>query len=314
MDAKRTIRRIGSLDVSLAGLGCNNFGMRIDERRSREVVEAALDAGITHFDTADVYGGTRSEEFLGRALGARRNEVVIATKFGMLPPPAGLSSGHPEWVGQACENSLKRLGTDRIDLYWLHHPDPQVPVGDTLEALGRLVDVGKVREIGCSNFSAEQLVSASAAASQRGVPAFATAQNEYSLLARDVEAEVVPACVRIGMTLVPYFPLASGMLTGKYRRGEEPPAGTRIAALKDRLSKLLAARNFDAVARLDAYARERGHTLLDLALSWLASSPVVSSVIAGATSAEQVRANATATTAWHLDAHERAEVAALVPT
>ena len=220
-------RRIGELEVSVAGLGCNNFGMRIDEDATRAVVDAAIDAGITFFDTADLYGGTKSEELLGRALGVRRDDVVVATKFGMLKPPddLGLTGGRPEWVAQACADSLRRLGTDRIDLYWLHAPDPDTPIGDTLEALDRLVRDGKVREIGCSNFSAAQLDEAAAAAKERGVRPFVTLQNDYSLLQREPEREVLGACTRLGMSFVPYFPLASGLLTGKYRRGEPPRRG-----------------------------------------------------------------------------------------
>jgi aryl-alcohol dehydrogenase-like predicted oxidoreductase len=305
-------RMIGELEVSVAGVGCNNFGMRIDEDASRAVVDAALDAGITHFDTADLYGGTKSEEFLGRALGSRRDDVMVATKFGMMAPPEGLTGGHPDWVPQAVENSLRRLGTDRIDLYWLHAPDAATPIGDTLEALDRLVAAGKVREVGCSNFSAVQLDEASAVAAERDLHRFVTVQNEYSLLHREPEAEVLPACDRLDMSLVPYFPLASGLLSGKYRRGEEPPAGTRLAVWpKERVDSLLGDEKFAVVERLDEFARAHGHTLHELALSWLASNPLVSSVIAGATSPEQVRQNAAATSAWVLTDAERAEVATL---
>lgn len=301
-------RRIGELEVSVAGLGCNNFGMRIDEDATKAVVDAAIDAGVNFFDTADLYGGTKSEEFLGRVLGKRRDDVVVATKFGMLKPPeeSGLTGGHPRWVTEACENSLRRLGTDRIDLYWLHAPDPDTPVGDTLEALSSLITAGKVREIGCSNFSAAQLDEASAAAKERGVRAFVTVQNDYSLLQREPEKEVLAACERNGMTFVPYFPLASGLLTGKYKRGEPPPEGTRLAhwgaPTDDR---------FDVVERLEAFATGHGHTLPELALSWLASKPVVASVIAGATKPEQVKANAEATVAWELTDSELAELDAL---
>jgi len=300
-----TKRKIGDLEVSVAGLGCNNFGMRIDEDASKAVVDAAIDAGINFFDTADLYGGTKSEEFLGRALGKRRDDVLIATKFGMLKPPedSGLTGGHPEWVARAAEDSLRRLGTDRIDLYWLHAPDEQTPIGDTLEALGRLVDAGKVREIGCSNFSAAQLDEAAKAASDRGVPAFAAVQNDYSLMQRAPEEEVLPACDRLGIGFVPYFPLASGLLTGKYHKGEAPPEGTRLAQwgapTDDKLEK---------VERLEAFAKDHGHTITELALSWLAGRPEVASIIAGATKVEQVQANAAATSAWDLSDEERAEV------
>lgn len=307
-----TTRLIGGLEVSVAGLGCNNFGTRIDEATSRAVVDAAIDAGVTHFDTADQYGGTLSEEFLGRALGSRRDEVVVATKFGRLAPPAGLTGGHPEWVAQAVEASLRRLGTDRIDLYWLHAPDAATHIGDTLEALEALVVAGKVREIGCSNFTAAHLDEASTVAADRGLHRFVTVQNEYSLLQRDVEREVLPACARLEMSLVPYFPLASGLLTGKYRRGEDPPAGTRLAVWpKERAESIMGDERFAAVERLEEFARTRDSTLPELALSWLASHPLVSRVIAGATSPEQVRQNAAATTAWAMTEAERAEVAAL---
>ena len=296
-------RRIGTLDVSVAGLGCNNFGMRIDEDASRAVVDAAVDAGINHFDSADLYGGGRSEEFLGRALGARRAHVVIATKFGMAKPPAELTGGHPDWVAQAVDASLRRLGTDHIDLYWLHQPDPATPIGDTLAALDQLVAAGKVRELGCSNFSAAQLDDAAAAARDLGVRPFVTVQNEYSLLQHEPEAEVLPACARLGLTFVPYFPLASGLLTGKYRRGEPPPEGTRLAQWGTPSDE-----RFAAIEPLADLAAEHGHTLHELALSWLAGAPLVASVIAGATSPEQVRANAAATTAWDLTADEHAEV------
>jgi aryl-alcohol dehydrogenase-like predicted oxidoreductase len=308
-----TTAKIGELEVSVAGLGCNNFGMRIDEDASKAVVDAAIDAGVTHFDTADLYGATLSEEFLGRALGARRDDVVVATKFGMMAPPEGLTGGHPDWVPQAVEASLRRLGTDRIDLYWLHAPDTATPIGDTLEALDRLINAGKVREIGCSNFSAAQLDEAAVVAADRGLHRFVTVQNEYSLLRREPESEVLPACARLDMSLVPYFPLASGLLTGKYRRGEDPPDGTRLAVWpKERLGSMLGDDTFALVERLDEYARSHGHSLLELALSWLASNLLVSTVIAGATSPEQVRQNAAATTAWEMTSAERADVAALL--
>lgn len=308
MPVKET-RSIGSLEVSVAGLGCNNFGMRIDEERTKAVVDAALDAGVTHFDTADLYGGTKSEEFLGRALGRRRDDIVLATKFGMRPPPDGMSGGHPDWVPKAVDESLGRLGTDRIDLYWLHAPDAKTPIGDTLEALDRLVADGKVRELACSNFSAAQLDEAATAAADRGLRSFGAVQNEYSLVHREPEADVLPACARLGIAFVPYFPLASGLLSGKYRRGEKPPAGSRLAAWpEERVGPLLADERFQVVERLDAYAADHGHTLLELALSWLASHPLVASVIAGATTPDQVRANAAATVAWQLSEAERAEV------
>jgi aryl-alcohol dehydrogenase-like predicted oxidoreductase len=304
-------RKIGALTVSVAGLGCNNFGMRIGEEQTRAVVHAALEAGVTHFDTADLYGGGASEELLGRALGDRRDEVVIATKFGMRAPPDGLSGASAEWVGRAADESLHRLGTDRIDLYLVHQPDPATPIAETLEALNRLVTAGKVREVGCSNFSASQIDEAAIAAAERALRPFVTVQNEYSLVHREPEAEVVPACVRHGMSLVPYFPLASGLLTGKYRRGEDPPPGTRLALWGQRAGRFLSDERMALVERLDAFAAGHGHTLHELALSWVAAGPVVASVIAGATNPEQVRANVTALSAWTLSPEERAEVDAL---
>jgi aryl-alcohol dehydrogenase-like predicted oxidoreductase len=302
-------RRIGSLEVSVAGLGCNNFGSRIDEAASRAVVDAAFDAGVNFFDTADLYGGGASEEHLGRALQGRRDQAVVATKFGMLPPPDGLTGGHPDWVARAAEESLRRLGQDRIDLYWMHQPDRDTPIGDTLEALDRLITAGTVSEIGCSNFSARQLDEAARAAEERGVRPFVTVQNEYSLLHREPEAEVLPACGRLGLTFVPYFPLASGLLTGKYTRGAAPPEGTRLARWPaDRVGRLLNDERFAVVEELADVAARNGHTLHELALSWLAAQPLVASVIAGATSPDQVRANAVAATAWELDDAVRVEI------
>ncbi|HSO94559.1 MAG TPA: aldo/keto reductase [Acidimicrobiia bacterium] len=303
------MRTIGSLEVSVAGLGCNNFGSRIDEAASRAVVDAALDAGVNFFDTADLYGGGASEEHLGRALQGRRTQAVVATKFGMLPPPEGLTGGHPDWVARAADESLRRLGMDHVDLYWMHQPDSETPVGDTLEALDRLIRAGKVLEIGCSNFSAAQLDEAAAAAAERGVRPFVTVQNEYSLVHREPEAEVLPACARLGFSFVPYFPLASGLLTGKYARGAAPPPGSRLAKWPaDRVGRLLNDDRFAVVEALAALAERHGHTLHELALSWLAANPLVPSIIAGATSPEQVRANASATTAWQVDDTVRRDV------
>ena len=302
-------RTIGELEVSVAGLGCNNFGMRIDEDASKAVVAAALEAGVTHFDTADLYGGSLSEEFLGRALGKQRDEVIVATKFGMLQPPEGLTGGQPEWIARAIDESLGRLGMDHVDLYWLHAPDAKTPIGDTLHALDALITAGKVREIGCSNFSPAQLDEAATAAKDLGVHPFVTLQNEYSLLKREPEADVLLTCDRLHMSFVPYFPLASGLLSGKYKAGEDPPKGTRLAAWPaDRVGGLLGDESMAIVGKLEAIATAHGHTLLELALSWLACRPGVVSVIAGATSPEQVRANAAATTAWTLSPEQMAEV------
>jgi aryl-alcohol dehydrogenase-like predicted oxidoreductase len=308
-------RRIGSLDVSVAGLGCNNFGARIDEERARAVVHAALDAGVTLFDTADIYGDGRSEEYLGRALGARRADVVITTKVGNGTPDDGLTGGSPAWIARAAERSLERLGTDHIDLYLLHRPDPATPIADTLQAFAKLVADGKVLEVGGSGFSAAQLREASDTARELGVRGFVNLQNELSLLERDAERDVLPLCAERAITFVPYFPLAAGMLTGKYRRGAAPPEGTRLAGMPgDRAAQMLTDARFDLIDRLDGYARAHGHTLPELALSWLAGMPAVASVIAGATAPDQVRANVVATTAWDLTDEQRAEVDRLART
>ena len=291
-------RRIGSLEVSIIGLGGNNFGWRVDAAGTADVVEAALDEGINFFDTADMYGGTKSEDFLGRALGRRRDEAIIATKFGWEIDPSRRGA-HPDYVRRAVDDSLKRLGTDRIDLYQLHKPDPAVPIGDTLGALADIVHRGKVREIGCSNFSAAQLREADAAA--RDGVRFVSAQNEYSLLHRDPETDVLPECRRLGIAFIPYYPLASGLLTGKYRQGQPIPKGTRLTdrrPTEDRLAEIEA---------LVAFAESRGHTLLELAFGWLTTNPQVASVIAGATSPAQVQHNA-ASAGWELTPDELAEV------
>jgi aryl-alcohol dehydrogenase-like predicted oxidoreductase len=291
-------RRIGSLEVSIIGLGGNNFGWRVDAAGTADVVEAALDEGINFFDTADMYGGTKSEDFLGRALGRRRDEAIIATKFGWEIDPSRRGA-HPDYVRRAVDDSLKRLGTDRIDLYQLHKPDAAVPIGDTLGALADIVHHGKVREIGCSNFSAAQLREADAAA--RDGVRFVSVQNEYSLLHRDPETDVLPECRRLGIAFIPYYPLASGLLTGKYRQGQPIPKGTRLTdrrPTEDRLAEIEA---------LVAFAESRGHTLLELAFGWLTTNPQVASVIAGATSPAQVQHNA-ASAGWELTPDELAEV------
>ena len=300
-------RTIGSLTVSLVGLGCNNFGGRIDEAQTQAVVDAARDAGITLFDTADIYGGTRSEVLLGQALGGHRDEVVIATKFGG-PVAEGKGGAKPDYVKEACEASLRRLGTDRIDLYQLHFPDDSTPIEDTLGALHELVAEGKVREIGCSNFDGTRLDASQSASADRGITRFVSVQNQLSLLDRRQEADTIAACERHGLGILPYFPLASGMLTGKYRRDAEPPEGTRLAGMPaERREKAMGDKTFDIVEALTGFAESRGHTLLELAMSWLATMPAMASVIAGATRPEQVRANAEAI-GWKLTDDERSEV------
>jgi len=302
-------RPIGSLSVSIVGLGCNNFGWRVDAAATERIVHAALDAGINFFDTADIYGGTKSEEFLGRALGSRRAEVVIATKFGMAVDDRR-KGAKSDYVRRAVEDSLRRLGTDRIDLYQLHQPDPSVPIGDTLEALDGLVRAGKVREIGCSNFSSKQIRQAETAV-RPGAARFVSLQNEYSLLHRDPESGVLSECLQRGIAFLPYFPLGSGLLTGKYRQGQPAPPGTRLTS-GGRFSGRLEGPNMDLVELLAQFAATRGRTLLDLAISWLVAQPAVASVIPGATSPEQVRANAAAA-GWRLTADELAAVDTIVP-
>jgi aryl-alcohol dehydrogenase-like predicted oxidoreductase len=303
-----TTRSLGELHVSLAGLGCNNFGRRIDAAQAAAVVNAACDVGVNFFDTADVYGDGASEEYLGKAIGTRRSDVLIATKFGATAPER-TSGGDPSWVLEAADASLRRLGTDYIDLFWLHRPDESVAIGETLGALNSLIDAGKVREIACSNFSAGQLDEAAQAATERGIRPFAAVQNRYSLLSRQPESDVLPTCERLGITLVPYSPLESGFLTAKYRRDEEPQAGTRLAAAPAQMrEQALSAARFDRLERLEAYAAAHDHTLHELALSWLASNPLLSSVIAGATTPEQVRVNTAAMTAWDVSDAERAEI------
>jgi len=304
-------RRIGALEVSLVGLGCNNFGRRLDAASTTAVVEAALDAGITFFDTADVYGATQSEELLGRALGRRRREVFVATKFGN-PIDDQRRGAKPAYVRRAVEDSLRRLGTDRIDLYQLHRPDPDTPIADTLEALDGLVRAGKVREIGISNASIAQLTEADAAV-RDGAARFVSLQNQYSLLARAPERGVLAEAHRRGVAFLPYLPLASGLLTGKYRRGEPPPPGTRLAQPGGRNpTRFLNDRNLETVERLSSFAASRDHTVLDLAISWLAAQTPVASVIAGATTPAQVRANVAAV-GWRLDADDLAAIDALAP-
>jgi aryl-alcohol dehydrogenase-like predicted oxidoreductase len=300
-------RRIGSLEVSVVGVGCNNFGRRLDAQATSADVDAAIEAGITFFDTADTYGGTKSEEYLGRALGRRRDDVVVATKFGSRIDEQRRGA-RPEYVRQAVEDSLRRLGTDRIDLYQLHWPDPEVPIGETLGALDELVKAGKVREVGCSNFSAEQLREAEEA-TREGAARFVSVQNEYSLLHREPEEEVLPECERLGIAFVPYFPLANGLLTGKYRPGQAAPSGSRLDS--SRGEKMLTEENLAVVERLIEFSASRGHTILELAFSWLLRLPTVASVIAGSTSAEQARGNAEAA-GWQLTDEDLNEVDSIV--
>jgi aryl-alcohol dehydrogenase-like predicted oxidoreductase len=297
-------RKIGRLEVPVVGLGCNNFGWRIDAAETARVVDAALDAGVNFLDTADSYAKGQSEEFLGQALRGRWNRVVIATKFGS-KMDEGLEGASPAYLRRAVEDSLRRLGTDHIDLYQLHRPDPKTPIAETLEALNGLVKAGKVREIGCSNFTGEMIREADSAAEKAGWARFVSVQNEYSLLHREPEKDALPECVRHGLAFLPYFPLANGLLTGKYRRGEAAPAGSRGEAGWG--PKVFTEENLGIVEGLRAFAESRGHSLLELAFSWLVSRPAVASVIAGAKSPEQVRANARAA-GWKLTEPELVEV------
>jgi aryl-alcohol dehydrogenase-like predicted oxidoreductase len=300
-------RRIGSLEVSVVGLGTNNFGFRMDEPEVPPVVDAALEAGINFFDTADSYG--LSEQRLARALGSRRDEVVIGTKFAtkIEDGPGGAA---PDYVRHAVERSLRELGTDRIDLYQIHRPDPDTPIADTMAVLDELVRAGKVREIGCSNFSAAQLREAEAAAAAADGARFVSVQNHFNLLHQDGEEAVLDECAKEDVAYLPFFPLASGLLTGKYQRGQAAPEGTRLAAWGSRATSLLSDESFDVVDRLAQWAEARGHSLLELAFAWLLAHEPVASVIAGATKVDQVHANVAAGE-WELTAAERDEVTKL---
>ncbi len=300
-------RNLGSsgLKVSVVGLGCNNFGMRCDLEASRGVIDKALEQGITLLDTADVYGAGKSEEIIGEVLGERRKDVVLATKFAMTGFNAPVRTDR-RYVIEACEASLRRLKTDWIDLYQIHRPDPTTPIEETILALDDLIRAGKVRYVGVSNFAGWQIADAQWTARTLGVNRFISHQDEYSLVVRDIEKEVIPAAKAHGLGLLPFFPLASGLLTGKYQRTATPPEGTRLstAFMGDRY---LTPANFDVVERVEPFAREHNHSLLDLAFGWLLTHPNLSSVIAGATSPDQVEANVTAAS-WSLTADETAEV------
>jgi aryl-alcohol dehydrogenase-like predicted oxidoreductase len=303
---------LGGPKLSVVGLGCNNFGMRIDAEASAAVVHAALDAGITHFDTAESYGRGSSEQFLGAALGDRRDEVVIATKFSPRRKDEPYTPGAlAARVREGAETSLRRLGTDRIDVYYQHFPDPDpdARVDEVLEALDELVQSGKVVHLANSNLSAAQIEQADAVAVDKGLARFTGAQINWSLLSREVEDEVVPAATAAGLGVVPYFPLASGLLTGKYRRGEPFPPGTRLAA-SDRFARSATDEAFAKVEAYEAFAAERGHTITELAVAWLLAQPSVTSVITGATKPDQITANSAAA-GWTLTPADAATVAAL---
>jgi aryl-alcohol dehydrogenase-like predicted oxidoreductase len=306
-------RSIGQLEASVVGLGCNNFGMLIDADQTKRVVDAAIDAGINYFDTAEMYGRGLSEQYLGRALGARRGDVLVATKWGHDQSLAeGERGGDPTLIRQRLEDSLRRLGTDYVDHYQLHRPDPDTPSEETLGCLAELREEGKIREIGCTHFTAAELQESHDAAVARGVAPYPSVQNHYSLLTRGPETDgVFQACERLGMVFVPYFPLESGLLTGKYRLGQPRPEDSRLVKWGDRASAFIDDDKLAVVGRLTAWAEDHGHALLDLALSWHTSHPLVASVIAGATKPEQIAANVAAAT-WALTEADRAEVDAVM--
>jgi aryl-alcohol dehydrogenase-like predicted oxidoreductase len=284
----------GVLQLTVVGIGCNNFGRRLDAAGAARVVHAALDAGITFFDTADLYGSGRSEEMLGAALKGRRNDAVIATKFGHPDNPPGHTGASRAWIRVAVEDSLRRLDTDWIDLYQVHEPDPATPIEETLETLTELVSEGKIRAAGSSNVLGWQVADDDWAARTRGLTRFVTAQNRYSLLDRAVEEDVIPACEHFDVGMIPFSPLGNGLLTGKHRRGQGAAPGTRLAQSAEAAARWLTDRNFDIVEGLEGYASERGVSLLDVAIGGLAAQPQVVSVIAGAMTPEQVQANAAA--------------------
>ena len=304
-------RRLGNstLEVSVVGLGGNNFGGRIDFAAAERVVHKAIALGVTLIDTADSYGNRGgSEEALGRILGNKRREIVLATKFGLPMDDAGrLRGASRRYIMQAVEASLKRLRTDWIDLYQLHRPDPQTPIEETLRALDELVRQGKVRFIGCSNLSAQQVSAALETARQQELAAFVSCQDEYSLLARAIERELIPLAQARRLSILPYFPLASGLLTGKYRRGAPLPEGSRLAKNPRHAQEFISERNWRVVGELEAFAARRGRSMLELAFGWLLRDQVVASVIAGATTPEQVEQNVRAAS-WVLSAEDLAEV------
>jgi len=304
-------RKLGTSgpEVSLVGLGTNNFGGRIDLEASRRVVDRAFELGVTLIDTADIYGNRGgSEEVLGQILGSRRKDIVLATKFGMAMDDAGkLKGASRAYIMQAVEGSLRRLRTDWIDLYQVHQPDPSTPIEETLRALDGLVKAGKVRYIGCSNFSAAQVEEAQSTAKRLGLASFVCCQDEYSLIARDLEKDRIGVMRKHGLGLLPFFPLASGLLSGKYKQSAPFPAGSRLADPPRFAERFISARNWRLVEGLNEFLARRGHTLLELAMSWLAGRQPVGSIIAGATRPEQVEQNVAAV-GWKLTPDEIAEI------
>ncbi len=307
-------RHLGAsgLEVSEIGIGTNNFGARLDAKKSETVVHAALDQGINLFDTANIYTHGESEEHLGKALKGRRDEAIIATKFGMLwaEGPHG-KGGSRKHIMDSLEGSLKRLGTDYIDLYQIHRQDLSTPIEETMRALDDAVRSGKVRYIGCSNYDGWRLADAMWTSEHYGLARFVSAQPEYSMLVRDIEKEVLPACAHYGLGILPYFPLAHGFLTGKYRRGEPVPEGTRLALTPGAQGRRLTDKNFDVLEGLEAFVGKNNKTLVELAFAWLLGHKEVSSVIAGASNAEQVKQNAGAAE-WQLSASDMAELATIL--
>jgi aryl-alcohol dehydrogenase-like predicted oxidoreductase len=300
------LRPLGSssLRVSLVGLGCNNFGGRIDLAATRKVIDAAIALGINHFDTADVYGGGgKSEEFIGQVLEERRKDIVLATKFGKMSEAVPGTAGTRAYVNKAVEASLRRLRTVWIDLYYMHAPDPETPIEETLQGLNELMKAGKIRAFAASNFSPGEVAAADDAAKRLGITGFVATQDEYSLINRDIEKALLPVLQTHGLSLVPYFPLGGGALTGKYRKGKPLPEGVRHAGGSDRFL----GQHWDQIEKLNAFAESRGRTVLELAMSWLARRPLVASIIAGATKPEQLEANVKAT-GWDLTPAEMAEV------
>ena len=306
-------RSLGELQVSVVGLGCNNFGMRLDVDDTKRVVDAAIDAGINYFDTAESYGKGLSEEYLGKAIKGRRDQVIVASKWGhTVSLEEGERGGDPAQIRARLDASLARLGTDYIDHYQLHRPDPETPAAETLGCLSELRAEGKIREIGCTHFTAADLLDSQAAATAQGHAMYPSVQNYYSLLTRDPETNgVFEACVELGIGFVPYFPLESGLLTGKYRLGQDRPEGARLTNWGERAESFIDDAKLATVERLVLWAESRDHSLLDLAFSWHTSHPLVASVIAGATKPEQIEANVAASS-WELTAHDRAEVDVLV--
>jgi len=297
--------------VSLVGLGCNNFGWRIDLEQTRKVIDKALDLGINHFDTADIYGNTKSEQMMGEVFGNRRKNVVIATKWGRLPDAAHGLRGRREYIRKCAEASLKRLKTDYIDVYYMHEPDPETPVDETLGALDELIKEGKVRFIAASNFLVADIEAAASSAKKNKTAMYIAAQEEYRLTERGIEDLIVPALKKNGLGLVPFFPLGGGALTGKYSRNSMP-VGSRLTEVEKAGENRFLDPHWDTIDALKAFAEKRGHTILELAFSWLAQRPLVSSIIAGATKPEQLQVNATAVN-WKLSAEEMAEVDRIVP-